>query len=168
MGTTTTGLPVRLKIAVKPVYEKIDEETATGVAFDFGLYHVSKLPGVKFAAVATNVGTPMKFITQEFALPRTIKLGGSYERDVPTIRGVVLATLDVVFPNDGDARLHAGAEYGYDGRLFIRAGYKGGYDTQGAAFGLGVRLRQFDIDYGVLFGGNDLGDSHRFSLSLRV
>jgi len=155
-------------VAVKPVYEKIDETSATGLAFDVGLYHVSKIPGVKFAAVAANVGAPMKFIEEEFALPRSIKIGGSYERHIARMRGDVLATLDVVLPNDGDAKQHVGAEYGYDRRLFLRAGYKAGYDSQGATFGLGVRFRQFDFDYAVLFGGNDLGDSHRISLSLRV
>ncbi len=155
-------------VAVKPIHEKIDEETASGVAFDVGLYHVSRIPGVKFAAVATNVGSPMKFVTEEFALPRMLKIGGSYERHVAGLKGDILATLDVVFPNDGDVREHLGAEYGYDGRLFLRAGYKAGYDAQGATFGLGVRLRQFDLDYGVLFGDNDLGESHRVSLSLRV
>ncbi len=155
-------------VAVKPVYEKIDEITAAGVAFDIGLYHVSKVPGVKFAAIATNIGTPMKFVDEEFALPRTLKIGGSFEREFASIRGGVLATLDLVFPNDGEMKQHIGAEYGYDRRLFLRAGYKGGYDSQGATFGLGVRLREFDLDYGVIFGSNDLGDSHRISLSLRV
>jgi hypothetical protein len=155
-------------VAVKPVYEKIDETTAAGLAFDAGLYHVSKIPGVKFAAVVSNVGAPMKFVDEEFALPTTIKLGGSFERAFEGIRGGVLATLDVVVPNDGDMKQHVGAEYGYDRRLFLRAGFKNGYDSQGATFGLGVRLREFDLDYGVLFGSNDLGDSHRLSLSLRV
>jgi hypothetical protein len=155
-------------VAVKPVYEKIDEKSAWGLAFDVGLYHVSKIPGVKFAAVAANVGAPMKFIEEEFALPRLIKIGASYERHVTGMRGDVLATLDLVFPNDGNAKQHFGAEYGYDKRLFVRAGYKAGYDSQGAAFGLGVRFGQFDFDYGLLVGGNDLGDSHRLSLSLRV
>ena len=155
-------------VAVKPVYERIDEITATGLAFDVGLYHVSKVPGMKLAAVAANVGTPMKFVEEEFALPRVIKFGGSYERHVASIRGDILATVDLLFPNDGGAKQHFGAEYGYDRRLFIRAGYKNGYDSQGGAAGLGVRLRRLDIDYGVLFGGNDLGDSHRVSISLRV
>jgi hypothetical protein len=155
-------------VAVKPVYEKIDQETASGLAFDIGLYHVSRIPGVKLAAVAANVGSPMKFVSQKFALPRTLKIGASYERHITQIKGDILATLDVVGPNDGDLREHLGAEYGYDRRLFLRAGYKAGYDTHGATFGLGLRLHQFDFDYGVLLGGNDLGDSHRISLSLRV
>ncbi len=154
--------------AVKPVYQKIDETTASGVAFDIGIYHISRIPGVKFAAVVANVGKPLAFVEEEFALPRMIKIGGSLERHVRVLRGDILATLDVVFPNDGSTKQHIGAEYGYSRQLFLRAGYKGGYDSQGATFGLGVRYRQFDLDYGVLFGGNDLGDSHRISLSLRV
>lgn len=155
-------------IALKPVYEKIDETTATGLAFDFGLYHVSQVPGMKLALVVANIGDRMKFVEEEFPLPAALKIGGSYERHIPALRGDVLAAVDLVFPNDGGAKQHFGAEYGYDRKLFLRAGYKNGYDTQGAAAGVGVRWRQFDLDYGVLFGGNDLGDSHRVSLSLRV
>lgn len=155
-------------IAVKPIHQKIDQETATGFAFDVGLYHVSRIPGVKFAAVAANVGSPMKFITEEYALPRQLKVGASFERRIPSLKGAVLATFDVVYPNDGDLREHLGAEYGYDDRLYLRAGYKAGYESQGAAFGIGVRLRQFDVDYGYMVDRNDLGESHRISLSLRV
>ncbi|UCG52539.1 MAG: PorV/PorQ family protein [Candidatus Latescibacterota bacterium] len=172
-------------VAVKPVYQKIDETTATGVAFDAGLYHVSMIPGVKFAAVITNVGPPMKFEEEEYALPRTIKLGASYERDIPSLKSDVLVTLDVIFPNDASSvddpfddtnvdilgeisKEHFGLEWVYSRMLFLRTGFKSGYDSQGATVGLGVRYQQFMLDYGVLFGSNDLGDSHRISLSLRV
>jgi hypothetical protein len=155
-------------LAAKPIYEKIDETTSTGLAFDAGLYHVSRIPGVKFAAVASNVGSSMKFVEEKFALPRVLKIGGSYERRFESLKGDLLATVDALFPNDGPARQHVGAEFGYDRRAFVRAGYKNGYDSQGATFGIGVRLRQLDVDYGVIFGSNNLGDSHRISLSLRV
>jgi hypothetical protein len=157
-----------LGLAVKPVYQKIDQSTATGFAFDAGLYHVSRIKGVKFAAVLANVGAPMKFETEEFALPRVFKLGASYEREVPALKGDIAATLDVLFPNDGNAKQHIGAEYGYSRTLFLRTGYKAGYDSQGFAFGLGVMYRKFTLDYGVIFGGNDLGDTHKLSLSLHV
>jgi hypothetical protein len=153
--------------AVKPIIEKIDEISAEGVAFDFGLYHISRIPGVKLAAVIANVGNPMKFETEEFALPRMVKLGGSFERRYPALRGRLLATFDVVIPNDGEAKQHLGAEFGYDRRLFLRGGYKAGYDSQGATFGAGIKHDRFLFDYAVLMISNDLGDSHRFSLSLQ-
>jgi hypothetical protein len=157
-----------LGVAVKPVYQKIDQSTASGFAFDAGVFHVSRIKGVKFAAVIANVGAPMKFEEEEFALPRVFKLGASYERVVPTLKGDIAATLDLLFPNDGNAKQHIGAEYGYSKTLFLRAGYKAGYDSQGPAFGLGVEYKKFTLDYGVIFGSNDLGDNHKLSLSLSV
>ncbi|MEJ2721080.1 MAG: PorV/PorQ family protein, partial [bacterium] len=154
--------------AIKPIYQKIDQSTASGMAFDVGLFHVSRIEGIKFAAVLANLGAPMKFEAEKYALPRVFKLGASYERRIPAIKGDIAAALDVLFPNDGNVKQHIGAEYGYSRMLFLRAGYKAGYDSKGAAFGLGIEYRQFTVDYGVIFGGNDLGDTHRISLSLQV
>lgn len=153
---------------VKPVYQKIDERTAKGIGFDVGVYHISRIEGVKLAAVLCNVGKPMKFIEEEYALPRCIKIGGSYQRDVERIRGQLLVTLDGVFPNDGDVKEHVGLEYTYQRQVSLRGGYKAGYDSHGATFGLGVRHREFNLDYAVLLIRNDLGDSHRISLSMNL
>jgi hypothetical protein len=152
----------------KPVYQKIDTWSATGYAFDFGIYHVSRIEGLKLGAVAGNIGPPMKFQSEEYALPRYLKLGGSYERESKSLRGRFLFTLDAVFPNDTDPKQHLGAEYMYNQLLSLRGGYKAGYDSQGGTFGMGVRYKSLDVDYAYILIKNDLGDSHRFSLSLRL
>ena len=87
---------------------------------------------------------------------------------LPGVRGGILATLDLVFPNDGKAKQHIGAEYNYLKRLFVRAGYKAGYDSQGPTFGLGATYRKFTLDYAVLIVANDLGDSHRIGFVLDI
>ncbi len=150
-------------ISIKPVYERIDELSASGLAFDIGLYHVAKIRGVKLAAVAGNVGAPMKFDEEEFALPRYVKVGGSYETEIAALEGRVLVTLDGVFPNDGDVHEHVGAEYSYRRMLALRAGYKANYDAQGATFGAGFRWREIDVDYAFL-PSDKLGDNHRIGL----
>lgn len=160
-------------ISAKWVYENIDETTAKGWAIDAGLYHISHIEGVKFAAVISNFGPPIKFENdatsgEEFDLPRSAKLGVSFDRNYPAIRGDILATFDVVLPNDGSARQQIGAEYGYERMLFLRGGYKGGYDSQGATFGMGVYYRRFQVDYAFQPNDNDLGDSHRLSLALDI
>lgn len=155
-------------IAVKNVYQKIDEESAVGWAFDIGLYHIAKINGVKFAAAITNVGKPMKFISEEYALPRCIKLGGSYEREIPSAKGDILFTVDVLLPNDSDIREHVGFEYGFKQQLFLRAGYKAGYDSQGATFGCGVKYNKIHVDYAFLLIENDLGDSHRIGFAFSL
>lgn len=160
-------------IALKPVYERIDELSASGIAFDIGLYHVARIRGVKFAAVAANIGPPMKFDEEEFALPQYLKLGGSYEREIPAIEGRILATFDAMFPNDGDLSGRIGGEYSYRRMLSVRAGYKtlflpsGSTDVnssaQGATFGVGVRWHEVAVDYAFL-PSDALGDNHRFGL----
>jgi hypothetical protein len=155
---------VAVGISLKPVYQRIDELSATGFAFDAGIYHVSQIPGVTLGASVANLGTPMKFESEEYALPRYARLGGAYEREVAMLDGRVMATLDALFPNDDDVRTHIGAEYSYRRMVALRGGYKIGYDSQGATFGLGVVYRDIAIDYAFLPVDNELGDSHRFGL----
>ena len=153
-----------LGISLKPIYQKIDELSASGFAVDLGDYHTSRIRGVKLAAVAGNLGAPMKFDAEEFALPRYVKIGASWEREVTALEGRLLVTFDAMFPNDDDPRQHIGAEYSYRRLLALRGGYKVGYDSQGATFGFGVNWRDMTLDYAFLPAGNDLGDNHRFGV----
>jgi hypothetical protein len=155
---------VAVGVSLKPIYERIDELSASGFAVDAGVYHVSRIPGVKLAAAVANLGTPMKYEEEEFALPRYVRIGGSYEREVASIDGRVMLTFDALFPNDDGVREHIGGEYSYRRMLALRAGYKAGYDSQGATFGFGVVYRDVAVDYAFLPVSNDLGDSHRFGL----
>lgn len=155
---------VAVGISVKPVYQRIDELSASGIAVDAGVYHVSRIRGVKLAAVVGNVGAPMKFDAEEYALPRYFKVGASYEREVAALDGRLLFTLDGMFPNDDDVREQIGGEYSYRRTLHVRAGYKAGFDSQGATFGFGVTYSGVQVDYAFLPVSNDLGDNHRFGL----
>jgi hypothetical protein len=156
---------VAVGISIKPVYQRLDELSASGLAFDAGIYHVSRIEGVKLAATVANLGTPMKFDTQEYELPRYARLGASFEREVARLDGRVLFTFDAMFPNDDGVREHFGGEYSYKRMLALRAGYKAGYDSQGATFGFGVVYHEMGLDYAFLPVSNDLGDSHRFALN---
>jgi hypothetical protein len=157
-----------LGATAKPVYQKIDDWSASGWAFDIGIFHVSRIEGLKLAAVVGNLGAPMKFIEEEYALPRYMKVGGAYERETVVLRGRFLFTLDGVWVNDGDPKQNLGAEYMYRRTVSLRAGYRAGYDSFGGTFGLGVRYKQLDVDYAYILVKNDLGDNHRISLGLRL
>jgi hypothetical protein len=160
-------------ITAKTVHQNIDQTTANGLAFDIGLYHITRWSGVKLGLVFANVGPPLhfadeRFSGEEFDLPRTARVAVSYERKIQALRGGILAALDGVFPNDGKAKQHLGAEYNYQGNLFLRAGYKAGYDSQGTTLGTGVSYRKFSFDYAVLLIANDLGDTHRLGLTFKI
>ena len=160
-------------ISGKWIHQKIDQSTANGAAFDLGLYHISQVKGLKFAAVVVNLGSPMNysddfFQGKDFALPRSIKLGASYDRRLPGLESQVLAAFDIVLPNDGDAKQHLGGEFVYKRMLYLRAGYKAGYDSQGGTFGFGVEYQTLMFDYAFLLVKNDLGDSHRIGLTFKI
>lgn len=154
-------------LTAKPIYLRIDDVESMGIGFDLGVYHVSRVKGMNLAFVLGNVGPPMKFEQEEFALPRFVKVGASYSRDIQAISGGVLATIDGVFPNDGDGRAHLGLEGNYQRRFFLRVGYKAGYDSQGLTAGVGVGGRKFEVDYAFSEMSNDLGNGNRISLGLK-
>lgn len=152
--------------AVKLIYEKIDFESATSWAVDLGLSHKSMIEGLTLAATLLNLGPQAKFVEEKFYPPFQARIGAAYLYTADWLHGDLIAATDVVFPNDGDMKLHVGAEYNYERYLSVRAGYKGNYYVQGLTMGLGLRYKNLRFDYAFMPIEYGLGDSHRFSLGV--
>jgi hypothetical protein len=130
------------------VSEKIMSSSATGLAFNVGIQYVGLgLPGLSLGVAIKNVGTQMKFEgsnflhqgtindarrnenpnwytvnTTSFDLPTTIEIGLAYalkidEKNVLTVAG------DFQNNNFADDEYKIGAEYMFEGLLFLRGGY---------------------------------------------
>jgi len=153
-------------ISGKFIYEKIDFESATGWAIDAGVIHKSRIEGLTLAASMLNFGPQSKFVEEKFYPPFQLRGGASYRYGAPWMHGSAIIAADAVFPNDGEAKLHVGAEYTYRSLVSIRAGYKGNYYVQGPTFGLGVRRGALAFDYAYMPMKNDVGDAHRFSVNV--
>jgi hypothetical protein len=143
----------------KVIYERIDVSSATAFAMDLGGYY-KFLPNVDFGIAVSNLGTKMKFESQEDELPLVFRVGGSYN----------YRTLDVgmslVTPMDDNPHLHVGAQNLISNILTLRAGYASGYSARDFTFGFGVKHEFASIDYAYMPIDLDLGDSHRLSLTL--
>src|SRR5678815_570057 len=100
-------------LGIKGLYSKLDDTSASGWAVDAGVRYHTRVPGLIFAGAAQNLGPKISFISEEFLLPATGRVGASYERAVPQLRGNLLGAFDFVWPTDGDVREHVGAEYSY-------------------------------------------------------
>ncbi len=157
---------VALGAAFKIIYSKIDFESATGYAFDLGVTHITKIEGLVLAAAMLNLGPQTSFVEEKFYPPFQLRLGGAYEMKREVLRGGLILAADVVFPNDNDARTHFGLEYAYQRLLMLRFGYKSGYDVQGATMGVGIVWKSLRFDYAHMPIDYDLGDAHRFSLTV--
>lgn len=151
-------------LAVKGLYSELDAVSASGWAVDVGTRYRTRIPGLTFAAVAQNLGPRMSFISEEFPLPATGRVGADYRREVP--EGQAAVAFDLVFPSDGDARQHAGVEYVYRDLAALRLGYKASYDSQGLTFGVGLRRSGYRFDYAYADIRNDLGTGHKVSFSI--
>ncbi len=157
---------VDLGIAVKSLYSKLDDVSANGWAVDFGARYRTKIEGLTFAGAAQNLGPKVKFVSDEFVLPATARLGADYQRAMPELAGRIVAAFDLVFVTDGDARQHVGLEYVYRDVASARVGYKANYDSQGLTFGVGIRKSGYHFDYAYADVGNDLGTGHKFAFSI--
>jgi hypothetical protein len=157
---------VDVGLAVKGLYSELDDQSATGVAVDFGARYRTRIAGLTFAGAAQNLGPKAKFISDEFVLPAVARLGADYQREVTELRGRVVGAFDFLIPTDGDPRQHFGVEYVYQNLASLRAGYKANYDSQGLTFGVGVRKSGYHFDYAYADIGNDLGDGHKFAFSI--
>ncbi len=150
-----------LGITCRWVYEKIYTNTAKGWAVDLGgIYSFTNW--LTFGASLQNLDPKLKFISQPFPLPTTLRAGIGYS---PPWLPLSVFTLDLVKPRDNGLALHLGAEYTLLDALFLRAGHQTGYDEKSFSTGFGIKYRNYGIDYAWVPYGSDLGNTHRFSFN---
>jgi len=153
-------------VGVKGLYSGLDDETASGWAVDVGGRLRTRIEGLTFAAAGQHLGPDVTFIQESFKLPASMRVGADYSRPVPAWKGDFTLAYDLEIVNDDALRNHVGGELGYHDLVSLRVGYKGGFDTQGATFGVGVRRAGYRFDYSFADVSADLGDGHRFSLGI--
>jgi hypothetical protein len=171
MGTYGRKLTEHLDVGAgaKYLFEKIDDESATGFAADLGArYRIPSVPGLYAGASIQNLGPGMTFIEDEFSLPLTYRVGAALESQVEALNGAILITGDAVVPNDGDTKYHFGAEYEYSNMIAVRFGYRTGWDNQNVSWGFGAKVKGFRLDYAYTPFYSDLGDTHRMSLGFAL
>ena len=171
----------------KVVTERMLGESASGIAFDFGLQYNTGM-GVKGGIALKNIGPNMKFdgndlevFTKdqsdrpdtegenlriplaEFDLPTTFEIGLSYQININESNNF---TLMGTFLNDNFAldEYRVAGEYNFNDLIFLRGSYQFGYDADEDQF------RMADADYflwGPSFGAGlnlDLGPTFKLKL----
>ena len=182
-------------LSVKYVYEYIWETNASTYAFDFGSVYMTDFHNMRigmrlanFGAEAIFTGSPidnkanvvaqsgisysydprLERVSKEYPLPQIFNVGISID-PVAMDGHKVTITAAVNDPNDNNSQLQFGAQYGFEDMLFIRAGYKSGYDEQNLSVGLGVKAGFQGIDSRLDFAYAAFGRLGGASfLSLRV
>ena len=156
---------------LKYISSRIEEETAHSYAADIGALYSGFRPwGRKISAglAVQNVGTKVKYVSEENPLPVIVRAGCSLE----LFKGL-LAASDLNY-TEKDINIHAGAEYTRVLGAFVlaaRAGYKN--DTvkelgalSGVTAGMGIKWSDYQLDY-AWNSFTDLGITHRISLGIK-
>ena len=164
------------------VNEDIFEVKATGVAFDVGFMYDPRWNGVSIGLTIKNYGPEMSFtgrgfneglggrparpISATFDLPSSINMGMSWDflrqdKQIATISGNFRSN------NYTKDYWQGGAEYVYDGRYSLRAGYTFQDNTDylyGASLGAGVMvpLGGSTITFEYSWNQTDVFDDNQF------
>jgi hypothetical protein len=120
-------------------------------------------------AAAQNIGTKLKYVSEEESLPMNVKIGGAY-----TVKKNWLAVLDINAPIDNDINYGIGTEYIYKLKDKIDISGRAGYNTRnsktgglnGITVGFGVKYQDYCFDYAFVPYG-DLGNTNRISFSVQ-
>ncbi len=173
-------------INVKIINEAISDVSAQGIAIDAGIEYITgELENVKFGIALKNVGPTMKFKgdgmsfrgfipgqetqftveqrSQQYELPAQLNIGAAYDFILGETHKLTMAGAFISNSFTKD-QINFGAEYGYAGYLYLRAGYSyedGIFSTKdrtsaytGPSAGLSVEMplnkekgSTFSIDY---------------------
>lgn len=152
---------LQLGVSIGMLLEKIDTYRATALAM--GLGAVYKLDyGLALHGSAANIGGEFTYIDEKQSTPKIFRFGAGYQRKNLNV------SADYVNVKSGDGHIHVGGEYFIEQMLFIRAGYQTGYDNRDMSAGAGFVYNNLRIDYAFVPYDNDLGTTHRFSLTIAL
>jgi hypothetical protein len=157
-----------LGVSSRFVYQRIDLYDGMGVAFDIGAAHQSStIEGLAFGAMVQNLGSDFTLEEDPFPLPTTVRMGGAYLLPITPRMWAqhVLVATDVVLPNDGNGRIHYGAEWQMHSSFALRGGYRQNYESLGLTLGAGFARGPLHIDYAFMDSANELEPTQRISLS---
>lgn len=161
------GDMVSAGFGVRWVNENLGDAKGSGIGFDAGVQARSGQFG--FGLAARNVGGQMKYEEGSYDLPGVFGAGVSWAHPTAGIR----LNLDANFPNAYYNDVRMGAEWRWQDRLALRAGYRKELSApsdeplSGPSFGFGVGAGGMWLDYGFLVGGADVQGQHRVGLTFR-
>ena len=159
---------VSLGATTKFLYERIDAHAGSTFAIDLGIAADAPLEGLRMAAVIQNLGPELTLNEEATLLPRTVRAGVAYRPAFEQARLLAntLWAAEIVTPNDGNGRLHAGLEVRVHESFVVRGGHRFNYDTWGSTFGAGFSRGPLFVDYAFMANDNDFDTTHRVSRRL--
>jgi len=163
---------------LRSLSQKIDDMSVKGYSIDVGtVYYTAFDYNLRFCAVGRNFGPNAQYednvgwVPSSIRMPINFTFGAAADLIGADGSGPSILTVaaEFVHPNDGAEKLNFGAEYGFNKLLFLRGGYRTGYDEEGLTFGGGLSFSlsnmTVNVDYAYLDYGR-LGTTSVMSIGL--
>jgi hypothetical protein len=126
-----------LGVTFKGVTQKIDDQSTTAYALDFGsVYNIGVLDWT-IAARFNNLGSDLKFYDIAYGLPLEFSIGTALV-PIKTGNSKIMVAIDATKPQDGPLYYYSGIEYSFMNMLALRGGYKFNYSGTSETPGLGT------------------------------
>jgi hypothetical protein len=151
---------LHLGAAVKYIHETLAGVQGSGFAFDAGARY-RLLPQLTVAGSVLNMGPGIQFASLE-PLPLEVNGGLAWTVLQNPTHSLTLAMEASSVVTEDTQRYSFGAEYWYQNKFAIRAGYLANSQVEGFSAGAGVRFSVFQIDY-AFEPYNTLGSVQRLS-----
>ncbi len=154
-------------ITVNTIYEKIDAASSFGLSFDLGYTYLTPLQNLKIAAAIKHLSSEALFtkMDKEYVdIPITLEAGIIKDFTVGSIWSS--AEIKVIkHEDDDDVKANVGINTKIFENLYLRGGYKLGYDAEDLSMGFGLALKKFSLNYAFLPFKEHLDDVHMLELS---
>jgi hypothetical protein len=141
----------------------VEKFTATAFAFDFGALIELWDKRMLLGACYRNLGEGIKYHKKRHPLPTQIRAGALIKVVNQPIHRLALF-IDVV-DEEGKTKKNFGIKYALKDILYLRFGYKLGYDLDKFSGGFGLKKDWFSIDYAFCPKG-ELGNNWKVSITL--
>lgn len=140
------------------------------VAIDFGTIYKTGYKSLSFGMTVRNFSNEISYITEDFELPLTFKIGFSIDAldfwGNPDGQSFMLS-FDAINPRALGEFFSVGGEYQLMNILSLRGGYVAGQDEYDITAGFGVNAYKVDLDYSYT-PFKSFEDVHRFSAKFRL
>lgn len=182
-------------MSAKYITERISEERASGIAFDFGTLLQPGYRNLRIGMNISNLGPEMKYSGPElnfnynpsgdnksvdnakgvldvdsYDLPLVFRIGAAYDIQYsPSTR--LTFSVEARDPSDNEQQGSFGAEAAFQETFFLRGGWQLNQEEQSATVGAGLALKVWSsTDLSMNYAFADFGrlnSVHRFSFGLR-
>ncbi len=162
------GAQLAAGVSVKYLYEKIYLQSTSGFALDVGANWQTPIPRLHVGASLQNLGSMSALLQEKPTLPSLLRFGAAF--DYQNRSGATVATLavDNTIYFQGGNYTGAGIEISPLKEIALRTGFQFNRENRGFSAGFGTNLSRYQLDYGYAGFGEDLGQTHRFSVGIRL